>query len=204
MERKRIVDNRPKRKPSGAAVMRAELTTSLIYALFEEWAQTGYTGISLEKVAKRAGAGKAAIYRRWPSKLAFASEAIDMAGIALTGVSDHGSIEADLNAYLMMFRRSLRHRLIRRILPDLYAERVRSGELAPVLDRLAILRREHGNQMLERAIARGELRANINRELALDLLPSPLYWRMVIGGKRISRLEIKHQTKALIAALKTL
>lgn len=204
MERKRIIVNKPKRKPSGAAVMRTELTTSLFYALFEEWAQTGYTGISLEKVAKRAGAGKAAIYRRWPSKLAFASEAIDMAGVALTGVSDHGSIEADLNAYLMMFRRSLRHRLIRRILPDLYAERIRSGELAPVLDRLAILRREQGNQMLERAIARGELRTNINRELALDLLPSPLYWRMVIGGKRISRLEIKHQTKALIAGLETL
>lgn len=204
MERKRIVEIKPKRKPSGAAVMRAELTTALHRALFEEWAESGYTGISLEKVAKRAGAGKAAIYRRWSSKLAFASEAIEVVGAALTGVCDQGSLEADLTAYLLQTRRSLRHRLIHRILPDLYAERARSSELAMVLDRLSDLRRQHGNQMLVRAIERGELPVDIDRELALDLIPSPLYWRMVIGNKPITRREIAVQAKALIAGLRTL
>lgn len=204
MERKRIVETKPKRKPSGAAVMRTELTSALHRSLFEEWAETGYTGISLEKVAKRAGAGKAAIYRRWSCKLAFASEAIEAVGAALTGVSDQGTLEADLITYLLQTRRSLRHRLIHRILPDLYAERARSGELAPVLERLALLRRQHGNQMLERAIDRKELRGDIDRELALDLIPSPLYWRMVIGNKPITRPEITAQAKALMAGLKTL
>lgn len=204
MERKGIDEISTKRKPSGAAVMRTELTKALFYALFEEWAETGYTGISLEKVAKRASAGKAAIYRRWTSKAAFASAAIETVSVELTGVADRGSLEADLQGYLFTMRGQLRHRLIRRILPDLYAERARSGELSPVLDRLAIFRRQHGIQMLDRAIARGELPVGIDRELALDFMPSPLYWRMVIGGKRISSLEIKRQCKALVAGMNAL
>jgi len=54
MELKSTGDNR-KRKPSGAAVVRRELTVGLYRALFEEWAGTGYTGISLERVVVRAG-----------------------------------------------------------------------------------------------------------------------------------------------------
>lgn len=52
--------------------MRPDLTAALRRALVEEWSRVGYTGISLERVALRAGAGKAAIDRRWPSKRAFA------------------------------------------------------------------------------------------------------------------------------------
>lgn len=75
MKRKSI-DRKEKRKPSGAAVIRAGLTIALQRALFEEWAQYGYLAVSLERVAARAGAGKAAIYRRWPSKLELVLEAI--------------------------------------------------------------------------------------------------------------------------------
>lgn len=209
MERKRfdVKDDIPKnskRKPSGAAVMRTDLTDALFASLFEEWAQNGYTGTSLEKVAKRIGAGKAAIYRRWPSKLAFASEAIKAASVALTDIQDHGSLEADIQAYLLMFRRSLRHRLVRRILPDLYAERLRSGELAPLIEELSGFRRQLGHQLLDNAIVRGEIAESIDREMVLDMLPAALYWRMIISGKNMTRKEIERQTIALMAGIKAL
>lgn len=50
MERKSI-DHKGHHKPSGAAVIRPELTRALFRALFEEWAQTGYAAINLERVA---------------------------------------------------------------------------------------------------------------------------------------------------------
>ncbi|WP_432454882.1 MULTISPECIES: TetR/AcrR family transcriptional regulator [unclassified Agarivorans] len=209
MERKRIDEKSDthknnKRKPSGAAVMRTDLTEALFVSLFEEWALNGYTGTSLEKVAKRIGAGKAAIYRRWPSKFAFASEAIKTATVALTDVKDHGSLEADVHAYLLMFRRSLRHRLVRRILPDLYAERLRSGELAPLIEGLSDFRRQLGHQLLDRAITRGEITESIDREMVLDMLPAALYWRMIISGKNMTRKDIDRQTIALMASIKAL
>ena len=59
MERNRL-DEKSKRRPSGAALMRDEVTNSLLRAFLEEWAVHGYAALSLERVAARAGAGKAA------------------------------------------------------------------------------------------------------------------------------------------------
>lgn len=80
-----------------------------------------------------ARAGKAAIYRRWPSKLAFAAEALETVPLRLTGTSDHGALPEDIQSFLMMLRRVLRHPLVKRILPDLFAEQARAGESAPLL-----------------------------------------------------------------------
>lgn len=202
MERNSI-DQKAARKPSGAAVIRPDLTDALFRALFEEWAQTGYAAISLERVATRAGAGKAAIYRRWSSKREFATEAIERAAPMLGEFGDHGSLEADILAYLTMNRRVLRHPLVRRILPDLHAERMRSGDLAGLLDHVATARRTLGQDMLDRAIARGELRGDIDREFAFDLIPSPLYWRMIVRCRPIGMAALQRQAKIIAAALRS-
>lgn len=200
MERKSI-DEKKTRLPSGAAVLRSDLTEALFQALFEEWANTGYAAISLERVAARAGSGKAAIYRRWPSKRDFASEAIETVGLNLSEFPDHGSLLADITAYLLATRRILRHRLARRILPDLFAERMRSGDLAQVLERLADARRRRGGDLLDRAIVRGEIRADLDRELALDIIPAALYWRLINRGRYVTKADVQRQTTAIFAAL---
>ncbi|KQY15676.1 TetR family transcriptional regulator [Rhizobium sp. Root73] len=203
MERKRI-DEKNRRRPSGAAVMRDEVTDSLLRAFLEEWAVHGYAALSLERVAARAGAGKAAIYRRWPSKLALAVDAVQKFGMVLTDVADKGALRNDLEAYLLMLRRALRHRLVRKILPDLYAEASRGSELAPVLKDLSVSRRRGGVSLIERAIGRGELPAVIDRELAMDMIPASLYWGMIVTRRRITRVQIQRQVDALVAGLQAI
>ncbi|KZM51549.1 TetR/AcrR family transcriptional regulator [Labrenzia sp. OB1] len=200
MERKRI-DVKKSRTPSGAAVQRPELTQALYRALFEVWAEKGYPAISLEQVATRARAGKAAIYRRWPSKLAFAREAIEEIGFPLVDTPDKGCLEDDLQAYLLGLRRVLRHPIVRRILPDLHAERSRSQEIADLLDAVAARRRTRGLELIERAVARGELAPTVDREMAMDLLPAPLYWRMIVRGRSVTRSELTGHARVLKAAL---
>lgn len=202
MERKGIDRKVGRRKPSGAAVIRPELTTALYRAFFEEWAQCGFRGISLEQVATRAGAGKAAIYRRWPSKLAFACEAMQGVGIGLSDFGDHGSFRNDIGAYLRSTRVVLRHPLIRKIMPDVAAERVRTPDLSAILDGVSAARRRLGSAMLDRAIARNELRPDIDRELALDLLISPLYMRMIVRQKNVTMAELDRQVIAIESAIK--
>lgn len=201
MKRKSI-DQKKKRKPSGAAVIRPELTTALFRALFEEWAQSGYAALSLERVAARAGAGKAAIYRRWPSKLEFVCEAIQSIAINLSDFNDHGSLGADISAYLRTTRAAFRHPLIRKIIPDVVAERIRTPEISEMLDSLTAARRQFGNRMLDRAIARNELQPALDRELALDFLISPLYMRMIVHSKNTTMAEIDRQAIAIEAAIK--
>ena len=203
MERKRI-DEKSKRRPSGAAVMRDEVTDSLLRAFLEEWAVHGYAALSLERVAARAGAGKAAIYRRWPSKLALAADAVQKFGMVLTDVADKGTLRNDLEAYLLMLRRALRHRLVRKILPDLYAEASRGSELVPVLKDLSVSRRRAGVSLIERAIGRGELAVGIDRDLAMDMIPATLYWGMIVTRRRITGIQIQRQLDALMAGLQAI
>lgn len=203
MERNRL-DEKSKRRPSGAAVMRDEVTDALLRAFLEEWASHGYAALSLERVAARAGAGKAAIYRRWPSKVAIAAEAAEKYGKILTDVTDHGTLKGDLEAYLLMLRRALRHRLVGKILPDLYAEASRGSELVPVLRDLSVSRRQGGTSLIERAVARGELRAGIDRELAMDMIPASLYWGMIVTRRRVTRIQLQRQVDALLAGLKAI
>ena len=201
MERKSI-DRKKRTKATGAAVLRTDLTHALHRAFFEEWAEKGYAAISLERVASRAGAGKAAIYRRWHSKREFALEAIEKAGVAMVDLSDHGSLQADITAYLLKTRAVLRHRLVRNIVPDLVAERMRSGDLAEIQETLSAVRRNLGHQMIERAISRNELNATVDRELAFDFIPAPMYWRVIIRGRSVSKADVNRQVIAIVAALK--
>ena len=71
MERNRSVATND--RLSGAAVKRPQITDALTRTFFEEWSRVGYSALSLDAVARKAGVGKAALYRRWRSKA-------DMAG----------------------------------------------------------------------------------------------------------------------------
>ena len=204
MERKRSDQTHSlaaRRRPTGAAVPQVRVTEALTSALFEEWANTGYAALSLERVAKRAGVGKAALYRRWPSKAAMVSEALTHVGITITEAPDTGSLLGDLRAVLLSIRRVLRHPKIRRILLDLHAEIGRSPELKASIRPFQAARRERSQALIERAIARGELHEAVDRDIANDLIGSAPYWRIAIIGGRADRAYIDRVAAMLCAAL---
>ncbi|MEM8973664.1 MAG: TetR/AcrR family transcriptional regulator [Pseudomonadota bacterium] len=179
------------RLPSGAAVMRRSVTEALTRAFFEEWARTGIGALSLERVAKRAGVGKAALYRRWSSKHEMAIELVSAVGLDLTPIPDTGSLLEDLRLTLISLCRVLRHPLIKRILPDLHAEMARTSALSKeIRTTLQYGRRARGAMIVERAIARGELPKTVNADLANDALASILYWRIIVTGGRVNREDL--------------
>ncbi|WP_299409897.1 TetR/AcrR family transcriptional regulator [uncultured Roseobacter sp.] len=190
------------RVPSGAAVMRTSVTDALTRAFFEEWARTGIGALSLERVAKRAGVGKAALYRRWPSKHEMAIELISAVGLNLTPIPDTGSLLEDLRLTLLSLRRVLRHPLIKRILPDLHAEMARTSVLSTeIRTTLQFERRARGAMIVERAIARGELPKNVDADLANDALASILYWRIIVTGGRVHREDLDRIARFIAVGL---
>lgn len=201
MERNRS-DVFPGRRLGGAAVRRASVTDALVRTFFEEWAETGYGGISLERVAKRAGVGKAALYRRWSSKPEMASDLLTRVGLRITETGDMGSLEADLVAVLFAIRRVLRHRTIRRILADLHAQIGHEPALAEAIRPMQQARRDRAYDIVERAIARGELDPDVDRETIADLVAAPLYWRLVVIGGRSDSEHIRRLARMSAAAAK--
>jgi AcrR family transcriptional regulator len=168
-----------RRAPTGAAVLRTQVTSAISTAVLDELAEQGYGRLSMEAVAKRAGTGKSSLYRRWPSKQEMVIAALAEFSIPMGEVPDTGSFAGDLRATLEAVHAWMTHPRFAPILPDLSAEAGRNPALAQAIhSAVGEPRRELGAATLLRAVERGELPADTDIELALDLIAAPLYWRM--------------------------
>lgn len=199
MERSRSVE-KESRSPSGAAVMRSGVTDALTRAFFAEWARVGFADLSLERVARDAGSGKAALYRRWPNKVTMAADLLGQTGLTITEVEDQGSFEADVTALLFAIRRVLRHPIARRIIADLHAELGRNALLAEAVRPFQDARRARARAIVDRAIVRADLPATVDFELLADLIGSPLYWRVVVLGRPVNRQWIARLARTIAVA----
>ncbi|GAA5038251.1 TetR/AcrR family transcriptional regulator [Thermocatellispora tengchongensis] len=162
-------------------MLQPSVTNAITEAVLDELAEQGYARLSMEAVAKRAGVGKSALYRRWPSKQEMAISVISEFSLAQIEVPDTGSLRGDLRATLDTVMRWLTHPRFSRIMADMVAEVARSPELGEVVETMVgTPKRERGMVMLRRAIERGELPPDTDLELALDLIAAPVYWRLVV------------------------
>lgn len=173
---------RPRRRtPAGAAVLREDVTEAIRAAVFEELAAVGYARMSIEGIARRAGVGKTAVYRRWKSKLHLVLDVVSALAVMGLPTPDTGSLEGDLRLLYEVTSRALRHPVASQIIPDLQAEAARNPEIAEAMQKT--LREGQEGVALKILVAaerRGEVRAGFDEELALDLISGPLYWRSVV------------------------
>lgn len=188
---------------SGAAVRRPQITDALARTFFEEWARVGYSALSLDAVARKAGVGKAALYRRWRGKADMAHDLVSQLTATIPArleSGDCGSLEADLYAMGLAGRRLMRHPLVRRIMPDLYAAMAWEPALAAALRPSSAASEIKVKTLIDRAIARGELAPTVDRRLTTDFLMGPLYWRILVLGERCSRAQLRTIARMTAAA----
>jgi AcrR family transcriptional regulator len=194
------------REPAGAAVLQESVTAAITGAMFDQLAETGYARMSMDAVARRAGVGKAAVYRRWPSKQAML---IDLVGTAVRRnvpeVPDTGSLAGDVRGFLDVIVAQAADPRTMRIALDVLVETTRTPELANALqDVVAQPRRAAAAAVLTRAIDRGELSADLDRELGLDLLISPLLVRLLLAPDRVDDAYLTRLTKVIVVSLNAL
>ncbi|MEU5226838.1 TetR/AcrR family transcriptional regulator [Streptomyces toyocaensis] len=198
---------RPRRRaPAGAAVLREDVTEAIRAAVFEELAAVGYARMSIEGIARRAGVGKTAVYRRWRSKLHLVLDLVSAIAVQGLPAPDTGSLEGDLRLLYEVTSRALRHPVASQILPDLQAEAARNPDIAEAL-RKALREGQDGvaKGIVTAAEARGELRPGADHDLALDLISGPLYWRsVVIRNPKLPKGYLATLARATTQALKAL
>ena len=87
------------RRPPGATRRTgATLERAIHAAVLDELSETGYAGLALDRVAKRAGIGRASLYRRWSTKADLVADAIAGALPAVEAAPDTGHVRSDRNA----------------------------------------------------------------------------------------------------------
>jgi AcrR family transcriptional regulator len=185
-------------------VLRQQVTDAITEATFAELAETGYARMSMEAIARRAGVGKAALYRRWSSKQEMVAELIRNAvEDTLPPIPATGALHTDLREVLGTIRAQLAHPVVRSIAPGLLAEASHTSTFADMLyTSVAPPRRAAGRAVLQAAIDRGELPADLDTELALDLLIAPLIFRVLIVDGNSDDAYLDTLTTAIEAAMK--
>lgn len=195
-----------RRAPAGAAVLREDVTEAIRAAVFEELAAVGYARMSIEGIARRAGVGKTAVYRRWRSKLHLVLDVVSAMAVMGLPVPDTGSLEGDLRLLYEVTARALRHPVASQIIPDLQAEAARNPDIADAMQK-ALRDGQDGvaSGIVAAAEARGEVRPGVNPDLALDLISGPLYWRsVVIRSPKLPKGYLADLARATAGALKAL
>jgi AcrR family transcriptional regulator len=168
---------RPVGRPRDARTDRAILDTTL-----ELIAELGVPDLRIDDVAGRAGVGKAAIYRRYRSKDELVAAAV-AAFVRDITVPDTGATRADLLALMREAVDVYSGSVAARAIPSLVEAMNRDPGLAyAVRDGLLAGRRVALRAVLERGVARGDLRPDLDLELALDVLGGPLFYRLLITG----------------------
>ena len=135
--------------------------------------------MTVDDVAERAGVGKATVYRRWPSKSDLAVAAIGEVLTTEFPEPDTGSIVTDL-------RESLRNVLSFANSPGgvafmkmCIAESLRDPRIAALYRESTDRREVQSKETFERAIARGEVRADARLDYALNWIGGMLATRII-------------------------
>ena len=157
---------------------RARLAT--LEAAADLLVEGGLTAATMEAIAARAGVSKVTIYKWWPSRGAVAVDAYFHRFDETYSYVDTGDVAADLTTQVRLLIHAFRGRageimaeLIGRAQTDpALAETLRTGWLVP--------RREAAAAVLERAVARGQLRPDTDIPTVMDELYAPLYWRLLM------------------------
>jgi AcrR family transcriptional regulator len=142
----------------------------------------GLHAMSMDDVAERAGVSKATIYRWWASKelLALDALATEWAAPIPTTQRDTGSLRGDLLARFQPWLRQLNEKPFGRVLAGLIAEAQTSPRFAELYrEQFVQPRRDATRLIITRAIQRGEISANTDMEVILDLLYGPIYHRLL-------------------------
>src|SRR5579875_1434180 len=135
----------------------ARVAKAVVQATLDELSEVGYREFRIESVAERAGVNKTTIYRRWGSRERLVGTALIETQGALVPIPDRGEVRADLITLLKEIRRALRTPWIAALIKELTVRPADGDGLHVVLDRLWAERFRLSGQVVERAIARGEL-----------------------------------------------
>lgn len=160
---------------------------AILTATLELIAARGTADLRIDDVADRAHVGKATIYRRYASKQELIAAALKSL-VTDIAIPDTGSTEEDLRQLMRNAVRVYRGSVEATVMPAVVDAISRDPKLArSVREGFLERRRAALSVVLERGVQRGDLRPDLDFELALDVLGGPLFYRLLVTGGPIDK-----------------
>lgn len=178
------------------------IDTAVLAATLAVLDESGYSRFTLEEIARRAATTKPAIYRRWPSRQHLVLAALAHR-LGEARAPDTGCTLCDLNECINVFVAAFR-RMPPDVLGPLLADCAQHPELrAAFMTALFDPPRAAVEQTLDQAMARGDLREDIDHGLTVDMLGSLVHYRVLFGHAPISEAEIERAVEVLLQGIAT-
>ncbi|MGW8331154.1 TetR/AcrR family transcriptional regulator C-terminal ligand-binding domain-containing protein [Streptomyces sp. NPDC055808] len=168
------------------------LERAILDAALEQLSTVGWSGLTMEGVAAGAGTGKAAVYRRWPSKAELVADALRSGFAGLDDAPDHGSVREDLYQLCLRIRGTMYSRSGHALRSVLYEC---DGAAADGFQELILHRViEPANRLLRevvrRGVERGDVRPDVTGDLVFDVIPGLMMYRSKLCGSEWSEADI--------------
>lgn len=160
------------------SVAAREAVLAAAAALLDE---RGYAGFAVDEVARRSRVSKATIYKHWSGGFDLAVDAYGDTVTAAVPVEPTGDALADLTGQvsrLAAFYAGSRGTVVAQILA---AGTARADGPELLRRKFFAARREATVALIEQGKQRGQLRADLDPELAVDLLFGPIVFRLLNG-----------------------
>jgi AcrR family transcriptional regulator len=178
--------------PSGRGRPRSTAADlAIVHATIEILLRDGYDGLTMAGVAQRAGVSTATLYRRYESK-------VDLVVGCITTLKeesqtiDTGSLVGDLRALVLEGCAAFTGEGFG-LMKALIGEVQRNPELGEAVRERIVAQRTHpGHHLIERAVARGEIPAPADPELALQMIMGPFVFRTLVSGEPVDEAFADH------------
>ncbi|MER5438687.1 TetR/AcrR family transcriptional regulator [Streptomyces sp. NPDC002790] len=160
------------------------LERAILEAALDQLSTVGWNGLTMEGVAAGAQTGKAAVYRRWPSKEDLVVDALQAGLPPLDSAPECGSVREDLLELCRRLREAMYSRpgyALRSVLHEcdtLTAERFHSVIAQGVVEPSVELIKE----VVRRGVERGEVRPDVDESSVCDVIPALMMYRSKVCG----------------------
>lgn len=141
-------------------------------ASIAELARSGYDGFRVEAVATAAGVNKTSVYRRWPTKLELITAALRARSNNVV-LPDTGTLRGDLKALTSHIGDRYSGQIYRSLMQIMLGTNA-APEFLELMAEVRAGTLRHYAQIIDRAKHRGELPANVDGPLLIEVILAPL------------------------------
>ena len=152
--------------------------------------ESGLGGVSIDEVSRRSGVAKTTIYRHWPTRSDLIIDACSQIS-AEQEAPDTGSLEGDVTTLLTGIAHLLQTARWSSVLPSIVDAAERDPELAAIHARI---QRSHSaplQEVIRRALERGELPAAADPSVMIAALLGPLFYRRWFSREPLDETFVK-------------
>jgi AcrR family transcriptional regulator len=160
--------------------------------------ERGVSGLTIEGVAARSGVAKTTIYRRWRDRDELALAILIRMTSEVKAPPDVGDTRKELKTFVQTATRIIKSG---GVLRGLVSEIATKPHLSRAYrDQIVDVRLAEVKTVIDRGVARGDLRPDTDPRLAHEFLVGPLFYRLLFSGAPLNRAHADQVVDAVMRA----